>query len=670
MRKFLKTMLSGGLTIALSASLFAGVTLAPTSVKAATASVSGSAVKTDVTFDGTWNGDYEKNYDEKAERRNNMVFRPQQKASVSLEKFMYIEADVAIPADLIEKIKEGKSRLEFNGWVDFATNTPKEGEWYDENQGIYSDDECWGSTIIESKTKSIMVERIDGKENNTESDLEKNGSYYMVHVKSPIRANDKVNNLKATAVTFNMYVSAVNMSYDGFLVYDNLKLSDKTGKTITSVDFEDKTNILRIEGFSNDNSIATSYLNFNASQTQFNNIFMEECNFDAKYISNEKDEESWRNTRATEHNMSVKKFFDTTLKLKAGTQNVSSLIYIPKANLDKATIKNGLRININVTGAKEIKTYDGWQDFDWDKTTFMNCNGETRIDKGDAGKLQYCIGTWDKNGDNYKSTEPKGLETVGDYYVIPIQCPVYLEKAGTFKGIEVNISLSGDGVNYTGPIGCDDIAFTSSKKVVFFANFDDGTNCNTYASKADINKPNNNDEGLLEWYDGMDAVYYLSSVGASSAQTTLNKASSTIYVGKSVNLKASVNNSFSKVSYIIDDTRIASVSVNDKGVATVTGKKAGTTYLTANANGVSTKAKITVKAATLKLKKASATIKQGKTVTIKATATPKAKITYTSKNKKIATVNSKGVVKGLKKGTTKITVKANGVTKTFKVTVK
>lgn len=124
---------------------------------------------------------------------------------------------------------------------------------------------------------------------------------------------------------------------------------------------------------------------------------------------------------------------------------------------------------MNVTGAKEIKTYDGWQDFDWDKTTFMNGNGETRIEKDDTGKLKYRIGTWDKNEENLKITEPKGLETVGDYYVIPIQYPVNLEKTESFKGMEVNISLSGDGVDYTGPIGCDDIEVTSSKKVVFFA---------------------------------------------------------------------------------------------------------------------------------------------------------------------------------------------------------
>lgn len=72
----------------------------------------------------------------------------------------------------------------------------------------------------------------------------------------------------------------------------------------------------------------------------------------------------------------------------------------------------------------------------------------------------------------------------------------------------------------------------------------------------------------------------------------------------------------------------------------------------------------------LKLSKTSATIQKGKKVTIKATATPSAKITYTSSNKKIATVTSKGVVKGIKKGSTTIKVSVNGVTKTFKVTVK
>lgn len=72
----------------------------------------------------------------------------------------------------------------------------------------------------------------------------------------------------------------------------------------------------------------------------------------------------------------------------------------------------------------------------------------------------------------------------------------------------------------------------------------------------------------------------------------------------------------------------------------------------------------------LKLGKSSAVVKAGKTVKIKASAVLDSKITYKSSNKKVATVTAKGVVKGKKAGKAKITVSANGVSKTFKVTVK
>ena len=43
---------------------------------------------------------------------------------------------------------------------------------------------------------------------------------------------------------------------------------------------------------------------------------------------------------------------------------------------------------------------------------------------------------------------------------------------------------------------------------------------------------------------------------------------------------------------------------------------------------------------------------------------------HISSNKKVVAVNSKGVVKGIKKGKATITVKCNGITKKFVVTVK
>ena len=73
---------------------------------------------------------------------------------------------------------------------------------------------------------------------------------------------------------------------------------------------------------------------------------------------------------------------------------------------------------------------------------------------------------------------------------------------------------------------------------------------------------------------------------------------------------------------------------------------------------------------TLDVTKTSLTIKKGKRATIKATAMPKTKITYQSKNKKVATVNSKGVVRGIRKGKTTILVTANGKTVKVQITVK
>ena len=70
-----------------------------------------------------------------------------------------------------------------------------------------------------------------------------------------------------------------------------------------------------------------------------------------------------------------------------------------------------------------------------------------------------------------------------------------------------------------------------------------------------------------------------------------------------------------------------------------------------------------------KLNKKSATIYVGKTVKLKVKGTRK-KVKWSSCNKKVATVTSKGKVKGKKAGKATITVKINKKKATFKVTVK
>jgi hypothetical protein len=62
-------------------------------------------------------------------------------------------------------------------------------------------------------------------------------------------------------------------------------------------------------------------------------------------------------------------------------------------------------------------------------------------------------------------------------------------------------------------------------------------------------------------------------------------------------------------------------------------------------------------------------IKKGKTKKLGVTMMPSAKAVFKSSNKKIATVTSKGVVKGIKKGKATISVKANGKIVKVKITV-
>ena len=79
---------------------------------------------------------------------------------------------------------------------------------------------------------------------------------------------------------------------------------------------------------------------------------------------------------------------------------------------------------------------------------------------------------------------------------------------------------------------------------------------------------------------------------------------------------------------------------------------------------------IKVKKPVLRLKKTKVTLKAGATYRIKVSATPVAKISYKSAASGIARVSSTGLITAVKKGKTRITVKANGVKKNITVTVK
>ena len=144
------------------------------------------------------------------------------------------------------------------------------------------------------------------------------------------------------------------------------------------------------------------------------------------------------------------------------------------------------------------------------------------------------------------------------------------------------------------------------------------------------------------------------------------KKTATVYKGKTATVKATLTG-VSSVKYTSSNKKVA--TVNSKTGA-VKGLKAGTVTITATSGKLKATYKLTVKNPTFSLTKSSATIKKGKTTIIKSKAAPAGKVTYTSSNKKVATVTSKGVVKGIKKGKATITVKCNGITKKFVLTVK
>ena len=160
---------------------------------------------------------------------------------------------------------------------------------------------------------------------------------------------------------------------------------------------------------------------------------------------------------------------------------------------------------------------------------------------------------------------------------------------------------------------------------------------------------------------------------------TLNKSVYTMKKGKKVTLKASLNKAAKKkgVQWTSSNKKVAVVS--SKGKVTAKGK--GKATITVKVKGTKVKAtcKITVGTPVKKitLNKKDVSLTTGESFQLKTKITPakptSKKVTYASSNKKVATVTSKGVIKAVAAGTTKITVSAAdgaGAKAVCKVTVK
>ena len=154
----------------------------------------------------------------------------------------------------------------------------------------------------------------------------------------------------------------------------------------------------------------------------------------------------------------------------------------------------------------------------------------------------------------------------------------------------------------------------------------------------------------------------------------LSKSKAIIEKGKTLTLKATVTPSDladKSVTWKSSNTAIATVTSAGK----VKGVKTGTATITCTSNSTGAKATCKVTVGSVKLDQTEITVEKTKTKTLTATVYPSTltdkSVTWTSSNTAIATVSSKGKVKGVKTGTATITCTSNatGLSTTCEVTV-
>lgn len=205
-----------------------------------------------------------------------------------------------------------------------------------------------------------------------------------------------------------------------------------------------------------------------------------------------------------------------------------------------------------------------------------------------------------------------------------------------------------------------------------------------------------NASGDIEWFSGNESVAKVDSKGVVTGLKSGTTRIVAIYNDKEyecnvkvLKYRLEVKNTTMIVgdtqkAYLIgtyDDTTIIKWKSSDESIATISsnGKINAVSYgevkISASLGGKKYSKTIKViDGVEVSLNKSSASIKVGKELTLKATTSPSnidTKLTWSSSNTKIASVSSKGVVKGLKAGTATITVEtSDGNKANCKITVK
>lgn len=163
-----------------------------------------------------------------------------------------------------------------------------------------------------------------------------------------------------------------------------------------------------------------------------------------------------------------------------------------------------------------------------------------------------------------------------------------------------------------------------------------------------------------------------SSLKMKAGQSTTAFKAAGLAKGDYVTKVTSGNTGIVKVSSVIKKGTFRLTAGKKAGSTTVkvilASKKSASFKVTVQ-NGAVKTSKITVSTKSVTLKKGTTYRKLASSVKVTPVTSPE-KVTYTSSNKKIATVTSGGVIKGLKKGTATITIRSGSKKTTCKVTVK
>lgn len=187
-----------------------------------------------------------------------------------------------------------------------------------------------------------------------------------------------------------------------------------------------------------------------------------------------------------------------------------------------------------------------------------------------------------------------------------------------------------------------------------------------------------------EWYylhaDGKYDTTAGSTYEVKDVTAVITTKNVSVYPGKTAKINVKYTNTTAQTTKVWSSSNTKVATVDQNGV--VKGVKAGKAKITltvqnpGDAQALVLSKDVTVKqyVTSIKLNATKKTIYNGRAFTLKATVNPKnaayKAVTYKSSNRKIATVTSKGVVKGIKPGRVVITVTAkDGSKKVAKCTV-